>query len=83
MTEREGPGGPQRVEGPAAALYVDDGEAVRLAQSRIRISGPSLMERPGWLLTSLRRIGARSLRIKLVATSETCQAVRKRSSRGR
>ena len=55
----------------------------RFAQSRIRISGPSLMERPGRLLISLRRIRARSSRIKLVATSETCQAVRKRSLRGR
>ena len=27
VTEREGPGGPQRVEDPAGALHVDDGEA--------------------------------------------------------
>ena len=86
VTEREGPGGPQRVEdlaGHCTGMMARLKRLQRFAQSRIRISGPSLMERPGRLPISLRRIRARSSRIKLVATSESCQAVRKRSLRGR
>ena len=86
VTEREGPGGPQQIEDPARALHGDDGEseeAAEICTIEDKDFRPSLMERPGRLPISLRRIRAQSSQIKLVATSKTCQAIRKRSLRGR